>query len=88
MKIHGGTLYKIVEFNQGILILNALDSMMQRPEAKTLAVGTASQCGEYLMVYLHARSGSDVAAVGKGAIEAHRQARSMVPGLRKGDLDE
>lgn len=83
MKIEGEALYKIVEFDKGIIILNALDTMPGRPEAVGLIAGKPSVIGEYLVRYMHARG------EGKNIREAHKQALgkdALV--LRKGDLDE
>lgn len=63
MIIENAALYKAVEFDKGILILNALDNMMNRPEARELFMATPKACGEILMKYLQARAnGKDQSA--------------------------
>lgn len=69
MFINALALYKIVEFQNGILVLNALDKL-DRPHTE-LVVADARTCGEYLLRYLHARADG---AAGKTMEEAHRQA--------------
>lgn len=82
MKIEGEALYKVVEFEKGIIILNALDTMSDRPEAVGLIAGKPNVIGEYIVRYLHARSkGKDIRA-------AHQEALGKdAIVLRKGDLD-
>jgi hypothetical protein len=70
MLINGFALFKVVEFSQGIALLNALDKMEGRDHVE-LIVADARTCGEYLTRYLHARSEG---AAGKTMAEAHRQA--------------
>jgi hypothetical protein len=67
--LNGVALYKVVEFEQGILLLNALDKMDRKHVE--LVVADARTCGEYLVRYLHARADG---AAGKSMVEAHRQA--------------
>lgn len=70
MFINDAALFKVVEFDQGILILNALDAMPGRKHVD-LVVADAKTCGEYLLRYLHARAQG---AAGKTPAEAHKQA--------------
>jgi len=70
MNINGYALYKVVEFDTGILILNALDKLEHR-RCVELIHADARTCAEYLLRYLHARSDG---AAGKSMVEAHRQA--------------
>lgn len=71
MFINGVALYKVVEFDHGVIVLNALDKMTDRPSAVELIVADIRTCGEYLARYLHARGDG---AAGKSMAEAHRQA--------------
>jgi len=82
MLIYDGALYKVVEFDKGILILNALDNMTNRPGATELIVADSKTIGEYLMKYLHARP-----KAGISIRDAHKQALVGAMVVRKGDLD-
>ena len=67
MQIIDGAYFKVIEFDKGIVIVNALDGV-NRTEARELIVANARSIGEYLLRYLHAR------ANGKTQSEAHQQA--------------
>jgi hypothetical protein len=71
MFINGLALYKVVEFRNGVIIINALDAMPNRPEAVELIVADIRTCGEYLLRYLHARGDG---AAGGSMERAHKQA--------------
>lgn len=70
MNINGFALYKVVEFDKGIILLNALDSMPGR-QCVELVMADAKTCGEYLARYLHARGEG---AAGKTIEQAHKEA--------------
>lgn len=74
MNLTAGKIVKVVEFDKGILILNALDGMMQRPGTVELAVMPIESVGEFLSRYFHARTGGPFAAAGKSPEEALKQA--------------
>jgi len=84
MEIRELAQYKVVEFDKGILILNALDNMMNRPGAVELIMSDPKTIGEYLLRYLHARSKG---AAGVSMREAHKQALQGAIVTRKGALD-
>lgn len=53
-------LYKVVEFDSGIVIIAQQDNL-QRPGATPLIVGNGDTVAEYLARYMHAReSGKDI----------------------------
>lgn len=70
MFINDSALFKLVEFDQGLLMMNALDSMPGRKHV-VLILADAKTCGEYLARYLHARA---TGAAGQSPAVAHRQA--------------
>jgi hypothetical protein len=85
MKLHGyGAIYKVVEFNKGIIVLNGLDNMMQRPDAIELVVADGQTCGEYLMKYLYLRCRG---AAGVDRKIAHEEALQGLIVIRKANLD-
>ena len=67
MNINNVALCKVVEVQNGIALINALDKS-DRPEAVELIVADAYTCGLYLARYLHAR------ALGRSMLDSHRQA--------------
>ena len=67
MHINSIALYKVIETNNGIALINAIDRS-GRPETVELVVADATTCGNYLLRYLYARS------AGRTMAEAHKQA--------------
>lgn len=81
MNINGVALYKVVEFEGGILLMNALDKMTDRKNVE-LVIADVRTCGEYLARYLYARGDG---AAGKSMAEAHRQALEGAIVVKKWD---
>lgn len=79
MHINGFALYKIIEFDKGVLLANYLDKMNDRQHVE-LIVGDARTCAYYLARYLHARGNG---AAGISMPEAHRQALEGLTVVKK-----
>jgi len=75
-------LYKVVEFDKGVIILNAVDSMMKRPDAHYLIVADFATCGEYLARYCFER------AQGKDVVTAHQAALKGARVIQRGHSDQ
>lgn len=81
MIINGFALYKIIETNNGLAVINAVDKS-DRPEVVELIVADAATCGNYLLRYLYARSkpGSTMTSAHKEALaDARMITRSWEP---------
>lgn len=68
MKLEKTALYKLIEFDKGLLIVNAIDSMMDRPGTRELIISTPGGIAEYMQHFIHAK------ANGRNTSEAHEQA--------------
>jgi hypothetical protein len=56
MQLMRGMLYKIIEIDQGIALVNALDRITDRADAVELVTAELETCMDYLVRYTHARS--------------------------------
>ena len=71
MKIFDGGVLKVIEFEQGIVILNALDNVPNVRNPVELVMADPRTLGEVLLKYLHLRSKG---AAGMDQMTAIRQA--------------
>ncbi len=74
--------YKIIEFDHGIVIIDAKNNLMQRNQAVPLIVGSMDVCCEYLARYTYERGR------GKSIRESHQIVAAGMKILVKGDLDK
>lgn len=81
MKINDIELYKVVEFDSGLIIMRADDSL-QRKQSIDLIAAPMRGCCEYLIRYTEAR------AQGKHPRDAHSHALKGAKIIRPGHLDQ
>lgn len=81
MNVKPLALYKVVEFDKGVIILNAVDAL-KRPDARYLIVADFATCGEYLARYCHERS------QGRDVLTAHQAALRGARVIQRGHSDQ